>query len=355
VVVVHVTTVAVVLELTGTAVLLVIVAHAVAEAVGHSSSSKMILKLVSTMILWAHLCSGMQYTYTLILFTLSMMHYSSCILRTHWSARRHEAMLACSVSNFIVMCNVFCSAALVDHSYTANKHALCILQYNHNTHYSSNINNSPQSVSSYNNQRTLSHTFGTYNSNRNDSSDYDDHIDATGRNSAGVRHNSYSRRSSARSNRSSRSGRNASATTTGSGISSSDVHLTANTTANSGANNSNPAAAAAATAASIGNNASSGAQLDESASQQTYDESSALGGSQSSLMSGLGQLYPRDNMPVSPAHSNAPSSIFEAIHGASDEQAGESTDASISASNSGLNSGTQTPFDIKRHPRRPLP
>eukprot|EP00953_Heterococcus_sp_UTEX-ZZ885_P010937 6348-Heterococcus_DN1.PRE.3 len=239
-------------------------------------------------------------------------------------------------------------------SNTANKHALCILQYNLNIHYSSNINNSPQSVSSYNNQRTLSHTFGTYNSNRNDSSDYDDHIDTTGRNSAGVRHNSYSRRSSARSNRSSRSGRNASATTTGSGISSSDVHLTANTTANSGANNSNPTAAAA-TAASTGNNASSGAQLDESASQQTYDESSALGGSQSSLMSGLGQLYPRDNMPVSPAHSNAPSSIFEAIHGASDEQAGESTDASISASYSGLNSGAQTPFDIKRHPRRPLP
>jgi hypothetical protein len=220
-------------------------------------------------------------------------------------------------------------------------------------------NNSPQSVSSYNNQRTLSHTFGTYNSNRNDSSDYDDQIDTTGRNGAGGRHNSYSRRSSARSNRSSRSGRNASATTTGSVISSGDVHLTANTTANSGAN-SNPtaaaaAAAAAATAASTGNNASSGAQLDESASQQTYDELSALGGSQSSLMSGLGQLYPRDNMPVSPAHSNAPSSIFEAIHGASDEQAGESTDASISASYSGLNSGTQTPFDIKRHPRRPLP
>jgi hypothetical protein len=259
-------------------------------------------------------------------------------------------MLACCVSNFTVMCNVFCSAAFVDHSHPADTHA-CLSCTTIITHIIIN-NNSPQSVSSYNNQRTLSHTFGTYNSNRNDSSDYDDHIDTTGRNSAGVRHNSYSRRSSARSNRSSRSGRNASATTTGSGISSSDVHLTANTTANSGANNSNPTAA---TTAGTGNNASSGAQLDESASQQTYDESSALGGSQSSLMSGLGQLYPRDNMPVSPAHSNAPSSIFEAIHGASDEQAGESTDASISASHSGLNSGTQTPFDIKRHPRRPLP
>jgi hypothetical protein len=213
-------------------------------------------------------------------------------------------------------------------------------------------NNSPQSVSSYNNQRTLSHTFGTYNSNRNDSSDYDDTMDNQGRNSAGARHNSYSRRSSARSNRSSRSGRNASATT-GSAISSSDVHLTANTTANSGGANQT---ATGATAASTGNNASSGGvQHDDTASQQTYDELSALGGSQSSLMSGLGQLYPRDGMPVSPAHSNAPSSIFEAIHGASDEQAGESTDASISASYSGLNSGTQTPFDIKRHPRRPLP